>query len=124
MILKNRQILKGDQMSTQINPTLIQLLLKQKTKVTDPLHKMTLPGKYVKMIRKNIKSIEPLIAVNHDMLKCKDCGRKGKYDVGQMAVNIDKKKTSESMMDRIQLTGYFRSIVIALEIGSCLIHFS
>lgn len=39
------------------------------------------------------------------MLTCKSCGRKGKYDVGTLVLNMDKKGTSN---EHIQMTGYFR----------------
>jgi hypothetical protein len=93
---------------SQINPILIQLLLDQETsKIPDSQTTNMLPGKYVKTILKNKKSLQPIIEENNQMLTCKTCGRKGKYDVGLLVVNIDKKKT-ENISDNIQTTGYFR----------------
>ncbi|OIJ20561.1 hypothetical protein BKP45_08735 [Anaerobacillus alkalidiazotrophicus] len=95
--------------TSQINPQLIHLLLDQKTiNLQDPPTTKALPGKYVKSILKNKKSLSPIIEENFQMLTCKSCGRKGKYDVGLVVVNIDKKTKTENISDNIQTTGYFR----------------
>lgn len=94
--------------NAQINPLLIQLLLDHEaSKIPDSPTTNMLPGKYIKTILENKKSLNPIIAENNQMLTCKTCGRKGKYDVGLLVVNIDKKK-SENISDNIQTTGYFR----------------
>ncbi|WP_299093872.1 type IV pilus biogenesis/stability protein PilW [uncultured Metabacillus sp.] len=67
-----------------------------------------LPGKYVKTILQNKKSLNPIIEENNQMLICKSCGRKGKYDVGMLVVNVDKEKNPDNISDTIQMTGYFR----------------
>jgi hypothetical protein len=93
----------------QINPLLIHQLLDQET-----LHEQgsptagTLPGNYVKTVLKNINTLTPIIEKNNHMLTCKSCGRKGKYDVGMLVVNVDKKTKTDNIADNIQMTGYFR----------------
>lgn len=95
--------------NSQINPLLINLLLDQEIlTMQDSPTTSALPGKYVKTILKNKKSLSPIIEENNRMLICKSCGRKGKYDVGLLVLNVDKKTKIENILDNIQMTGYFR----------------
>lgn len=94
--------------NSQINPRLIQLLLNQENGNIPKSPTMSmLTGKYVKTILKNKDSLTQIIKENYQMLTCKSCGRKGKYDIGLLVLNLEKKKT-EGMKDNIQTTGYFR----------------
>lgn len=96
-------------MNSQINPLLIQLLSdKEDSNIEDFPDISLLPGKYVKTILKNKKLLDPLIEENYQTLTCKSCGKKGKYDVGMIVVNTDKNRKDESVVDHIQMTGYFR----------------
>lgn len=93
----------------QINPLLIQLLSGQESSITsDFFTTSSLPGKYVDAIFQHKQSLIPPIEENYHMLTCKSCGRRGKYDVGMIVVNVDKENKEENMIDNIQTTGYFR----------------
>lgn len=95
--------------SAQINPLLIQLLAdKEASEIPDSPTPKMLPGKYVKTIIKNKESLNPIIKKNHQMLTCKSCGRKGKYDVGLIVMNIEKDSKTKKISDDMQTTGYFR----------------
>lgn len=95
--------------NAQINPLLIDLLVDQEaSQISDTPTMSSLPGKYVKAISRNKKILIPPIEENHHMLTCKSCGRKGKYDVGIIVVNVDKKEKTEKISDDLQMTGYFR----------------
>jgi hypothetical protein len=95
--------------NSQINPLLIKQLTDQENStVPDFPTTSLLPGTYVETILKNKKSLTPIIEENYQMLTCKSCGRKGKYDVGMLVVNVDKQSKTDPMSDSIQTTGYFR----------------
>ena len=90
----------------QINPKLIQALTNQL--LTDIPSSPTfkhLGGTYVKSIVDHIKKIETPQPKNEMMMKCKQCGHSGKYDVGIVSIsfaNEEQKKPTQ------QLSGYFR----------------
>ena len=89
----------------QINPKLIQALTNQPLASipVSPTFKY-LGGTYVKAIVEKLKKIETPQPKNEMVMKCGQCGKSGKYDIGVVAISIasDSKKTSR------QLTGYFR----------------
>ncbi|WP_400243822.1 hypothetical protein AB3U99_21705 [Niallia sp. JL1B1071] len=89
----------------QINPLLVQVLSNEEVKENIPTIS-SVPGKYVREMFNQIKAINPISVVNHQTLTCTSCGRKGKYDVGMIVVNVDKK--DGNMSDNIQTTGYYR----------------
>lgn len=82
--------------NAQINPRLIQLLLnKSASEVpTQPTRSM-LPGKYVRIVNKNKDLMSKYYESNHQMLTCKKCGRKGKYDIGSVFLDIEKSQKND-----------------------------
>ncbi|WEG13405.1 hypothetical protein PU629_03285 [Pullulanibacillus sp. KACC 23026] len=94
--------------TSQINPFLINLLKHEDLKVEDSPTVSQLPGKYTQLIVKNKKLITPIIKENHHMMTCKSCGRKGKYDVGQLVINVEEEVKPARASRHIQMTGYFR----------------
>lgn len=88
--------------SKQINPKLIQALtnepLEQIPKFPTFKH---LGGVYVKSIVDNIKKIKPQYPINEMTMRCGQCGKTGKYNVGIIAVSLENPKAK-------QLMGYFR----------------
>jgi hypothetical protein len=94
--------------TSQINPLLINLLKHENLKVDDSPTVSMLPGKYAQLIIKNRKSVTPLIEENYHMLTCKSCGRKGKYDVGLLVMNVEEEEAPTGASRHIQMTGYFR----------------
>ncbi|WP_099354884.1 tetratricopeptide repeat protein [Fredinandcohnia onubensis] len=91
----------------QINPRFIQALTGRDIDSipSSPLYS-DVKGKYVSLIQKNKLEVVPIYQKNEFMLKCKNCGRKGKYYVGLLIVNPDREKVGHS--DYIQFSGYFR----------------
>lgn len=97
--------------TAQINPKLIQLLNpEKKLDVPESPTQRFLPGKYVKAIFQQSEMFHNYIFDKNDqMLTCKSCGRKGKYDIGQICYDGNPTKVKDSSAsDQIQCTGYFR----------------
>ncbi|GGB57585.1 tetratricopeptide repeat protein [Virgibacillus dakarensis] len=93
----------------QINPLLIQQLTdKEITEIQKFPTLSSLPGKYARLINRQKENIPKHFEENSFMLTCKSCGRKGKYDVGLMVVNVDREEDGEGTEYPIQTTGYFR----------------
>lgn len=91
----------------QINPRLIQALTgSDSTSIPASPTYSDVTGKYVSHIQKNKQKVEPIHQKNEFMLKCKSCGRKGKYDIGLVFINPDKEKLAQ--YDYLQFSGYFR----------------
>lgn len=92
--------------SKQINPKLIQALTNEPLAniPTSPTFKH-LKGTYVKSIIDQIKKIETPQPRNDMMMKCKQCGHSGKYDVGILCISIS---NDQDQKPQRQLTGYFR----------------
>lgn len=100
-----------------INPFLIHVLNGKVPERSNPTISM-LPGEYVRMVVKNKDKVSQVLPSNVEFLKCRDCGKKGKYDLGVICFNLDKygrsrkgtQKTEDNleMEDCIQTTGYFR----------------
>lgn len=89
----------------QINPILVELLSnKQFNEIPSSPTISQLSSKYASQIRKNQDMVDDLLPVNHYMMKCESCGRKGQYNIGLLVVNVDAGKKD---MD-FQMTGYFR----------------
>lgn len=90
----------------QINPRLIQALTNQSLSDIPPSPAFKhLGGKYVKSIVDHIKKIETPQPKNEMMMKCKQCGHSGKYDVGIVSISISNEGQKKSKQ---QLSGYFR----------------
>lgn len=91
----------------QINPLLIQQLTNKNLKEIPESPTMSwLPGKYARLINRQKDSIQRHFPEHYFMIKCKSCGRKGKYDVGLMVINPE--YNQDDFSDKIQTTGYFR----------------
>ncbi|WP_019414308.1 tetratricopeptide repeat protein [Paenisporosarcina sp. TG20] len=69
-----------------------------------------LPGEYVKLVAKNINKVHSAFPINIQPLVCKNCGKKDKFDLGLVTINVEKYKIdqSEEIDKHIQSTGYFR----------------
>lgn len=69
-----------------------------------------LPGSYVQLVAKNSKKIPSAFPSNIQPLVCKNCGKKAKYDLGHVTINVEKYKRdqTEEIDKYIQTTGYFR----------------
>lgn len=103
--------------ATGINPLLIQVLKREVLEQTSPTISM-LDGEYVGMVAKNKARVSQVLPSNIQSLKCRNCGKKGKYDLGVIYFNLDKygrsrkgtQKTEDNleMEDYVQTTGYFR----------------
>ncbi len=91
---------------SQINPLLIQMLT-GKDAGESPT-RSALPGAYVRKIFQKRNQLSPIYEVNHHMLTCKSCGRKGKYDVGILSVNSEEVVKDGDTQKHTQMTGYFR----------------
>lgn len=88
--------------SKQINPKLIQAL------TNEPLSQIPaaptfkyLGGAYVKSIVDNLKKVQSQHPKNEMMMRCEQCGKTGKYNIGVVAISIENPKSK-------QLSGYFR----------------
>ncbi|MBO1005897.1 tetratricopeptide repeat protein [Pseudogracilibacillus auburnensis] len=99
----------------QINPRLIEMLgtstvPESGQSEVQSLTISILPGKYVRSVYRNKKEITQIFKENHHMLTCASCGRKGKYDLGLLMVNVDRNKDKEDgePLHDLQMTGYFR----------------
>lgn len=94
--------------NAQINPLLIQQLTgKRLAELPNSPTRTVLPGEYAQLVYKQKGDIKRHFSENYFMIKCKTCGRKGKYDVGLMLVNRDKTHLEDAAAS-IQTTGYFR----------------
>lgn len=88
----------------QINPKLIQALTNQPlTDIPASPSFKHLSGKYVKLIVDKLKKIESLQPKNEMVMKCGECGRSGKYNIGIVAISVENGKKKSQ-----QLSGYFR----------------
>lgn len=69
-----------------------------------------LPGKYVQQVLEKKEDVPSLFSENIYTLKCKNCGKKFKYDLGLIVVNEKKymKEENPPIFETIQATGYFR----------------
>ena len=83
--------------SKQINPKLIQALTNEPLAniPTSPTFKH-LGGTYVKSVVDQIKKIDTPQPRNDMMMKCKQCGQSGKYDVGILCVSVSNDKGKET----------------------------
>lgn len=89
----------------QINPLLIhQLTGREISEIPESPTRSWLPGSYARLIHKHKEQIDRHFGENSFMIKCKSCGRKGKYDVGLIVVNAGREEPEKS----VQTTGYFR----------------
>jgi len=72
-----------------------------------------LPGDYVKLVAKNIKKVDSAFPSNIQPLICKNCGKKDKFNLGHVTINVQKYNVNkpEEIDKHIQTTGYFRCIV-------------
>ncbi|WP_053360873.1 tetratricopeptide repeat protein [Bacillus sp. FJAT-27251] len=94
-----------------VNPLLISVLTKRELSAIPPKPSLSdLPGRYAKVIFKNLNKIKPPLASNFTELVCKSCGKSGEYDIGMMAFNVGKggPEKPEQIEEFIQITGYFR----------------
>ena len=102
----------------QINPRLIAALTGGDLSAIDDKPTIDMiPGKYAKRIYQNIHRVELKFPSNPHWLYCNHCGKKGKYDLGLVLVDVEKIKNQSSLlgvpssaeiMKFIQPTGYFR----------------
>lgn len=92
----------------QINPKLISALTGRELDSISPspINK-DLGGKYVKMIIDQKSKIVPVFQKNEIMMQCKHCGRKGKYDIGPVFIDIPEKR-EDIHNTKHQMPGYFR----------------
>ncbi|UOF91692.1 tetratricopeptide repeat protein [Fodinisporobacter ferrooxydans] len=98
------------------SPSLMLVLTNESQPEPNPTDIAALPSQYMRKVIRNIDRIRPLTAENFKMLRCNHCGRKGKYDIGMIAFDIDryykdvkrKQKSGVSIDEYIQTTGYFR----------------
>jgi len=94
----------------QINPKLISALTGRELDSISPspINK-DLGGKYVKTIIDRKSKIVPVFQKNEIMMQCKRCGRKGKYNIGPVFIDIPEKREDIDNTIR-QMPGYFRCI--------------
>ena|SRR5690625_1293906 len=106
----------------QINPILIQQLTgKAITEIPESPTLSWIPGNYASLINRHKDKIERRFGENSFMIKCKSCGRKGKYDVGLMNINTDK----EDPENQFKQQGIFvASIAMMQETGRCQVNLS
>jgi tetratricopeptide (TPR) repeat protein len=91
-----------------ISPLLISILTNQDENYipAKPTISM-LPSKYAGLVAKNMKYVQRQLGSNIVKLMCKDCGEKGSYDLGLIAVK-DNYKEGEEIGQEFQSTGYIR----------------
>ncbi|RXT00961.1 lipopolysaccharide assembly protein LapB [Ammoniphilus sp. CFH 90114] len=103
--------------TAESSPSLIMALTKEVPLEHGPDLVSSLPGQYIGKVLEKLDHIKPLTTGNIQLLKCNPCGKKGKYDIGMIAFDIDRyykdaKKHGSSIMENldayIQTTGYFR----------------
>ncbi len=93
----------------QINPQLIQQLTgTEMAEIPEWPSKTLLTGNYAEIIDRDKDKMKGHFGENKFTLTCKDCGKKGKYDVGLMCVNADAENPEEDPENIVQTTGYFR----------------
>ena len=86
----------------QINPLFIQALTgKPITQIPASPTFKHLGGKYVKSIVDQLKKVSLVFSENKINMTCKNCGKKYKYNIGTICVDVEKDRN-------MQLTGYFR----------------
>ena len=94
-----------------ISPLLINALTgRSLEEIPDSPNTFDLPGSYVQLVAKNRKKVPPAFPSNIQPLICKNCEKKGKYDLGHVTINVEKYKRNQTKeIDKhIQSTGYFR----------------
>jgi len=97
--------------NTNFNPRLIHALT-QKSLDDIPVSPSLsdLPGAYVQAVSKNIQDASRAYPKNDTMLICGNCGKKAKYDIGHVSINMSayKKDRAKKLENHIQTTGYYR----------------
>ncbi|MDA8229625.1 MAG: tetratricopeptide repeat protein [Desulfitobacterium hafniense] len=79
----------------------------------------SLPGNYGKVISKRMSKLKMTKIKNSYTLMCNNCGRKGKYDLGRIVIDLEyyRKNSSQQIketeedstgMEGFQFSGYFR----------------
>jgi tetratricopeptide (TPR) repeat protein len=97
--------------NTNLNPLLICALTgKDLADIPSNPSLTDLSGKYVSLVAKKITKITPPFESNSQFLKCKCCGKKAKYDIGHLTINIEKYQLDQQkdMEKHFQTLGYFR----------------
>jgi tetratricopeptide (TPR) repeat protein len=97
--------------SLNISPLLISVLTgRSLEEIPDSPNIHDLPGSYVQLVTKNIKKAPSAFPGNIQPLICKNCGKKAKYNIGHVTINVEKYKRdkTEEIDKHIQSTGYFR----------------
>lgn len=68
-----------------------------------------LPGEYVQYVAENRSRVPSPFPKNMQMLACKNCRKRRRYDLGHITFNpLGNKKVQANDDDHIQSTGYFR----------------
>ena len=94
-----------------VSPSLISVLTGSSLEeIPDFPNLAKLPSRYVQLVAKNSKKIPTAFPRNMQTLICKNCGKKAKYDLGHVTINVAKyqKDKAEEIDKHIQTTGYFR----------------
>ena len=69
-----------------------------------------LPGEYAQLVAANNSKVPLAYPENIQMLICKKCRKKARYNLGHITINIAdyKKDQPKNMEEYVQLVGYFR----------------
>lgn len=94
-----------------VNPLLLTALTKRCLEDISPTPSVSdLPGRYVQVVCENNKSAPRAFPKNTQMLRCGNCKKKARYDVGHISINVNafQKDKTKDLDKHIQSTGYFR----------------
>jgi len=93
------------------NPVLLSVLTKRDLEdISSTPSVSDLPGRYVQLVSENSKNVPRAFPQNAQMLRCGNCKKKSRYDVGHITVNLNdfQKDRTEDPDKHIQSNGYFR----------------
>lgn len=96
---------------SNFNPLLLSALTKKDLKDISPIPSVSdLPGRYIQVVSKNAKIAPRAFRKNVQMLRCGNCKKMLRYDIGHITINVNdfQKDKTKDLDKHIQSTGYFR----------------